>query len=73
MNDLYGCTEDEGETKHLEALDGGRGRVRLVEMDVLHKDSIRAAVKGCAGVFHLACPNIIGEVKDPQVYIYIYV
>ncbi|OIV95075.1 hypothetical protein TanjilG_10895 [Lupinus angustifolius] len=58
--------KDEEETKHLEAMEGAKSRLRLFQMDLLDSDSIAAAIKGCAGVFHLACPNIIGQVKDPQ-------
>ena len=61
--------EDEMETKHLEAMEGAKGHLHFFEMDLLDTDSIAAAIKGCAGVFHLACPNIIGQVKDPEVRI----
>lgn len=61
--------EDENETKHLEAMEGAKGRLNFFVMDLLDSDSIAAAVKGCHGVIHLACPNIIGEVKDPEVKI----
>ncbi|XP_028792431.1 cinnamoyl-CoA reductase 1-like [Neltuma alba] len=58
--------KDDNETKHLEAMEGAKSRLRLFEMDLLDTDSIKAAVKGCAGVFHLACPNVIGQVHDPE-------
>jgi nucleoside-diphosphate-sugar epimerase len=48
-------------------MEGAKGHLKFFEMDLLNSDSIAAAVKGCAGVIHLACPNIIGEVKDPEV------
>lgn len=48
-------------------MEGAKSRLRLFQMDLLDSDSVAAAVKGCAGVLHLACPNIIGEVKDPEV------
>lgn len=57
---------DEDETKHLEAMEGAKSRLRFFQMDLLDNDSIATAIKGCAGVFHLACPNIIGQVKDPE-------
>ncbi|XP_054790564.1 cinnamoyl-CoA reductase 1-like [Prosopis cineraria] len=57
---------DDNETKHLEAMEGAKSRLHLFEMDLLDMDSIKAAVEGCAGVFHLACPNIIGQVQDPE-------
>ncbi|XP_020220286.1 cinnamoyl-CoA reductase 1 [Cajanus cajan] len=58
--------KDEKETKHLEEMEGAKSGLRLFEMDLLDMDSIAAAVKGCSGVIHLACPNIIGQVKDPE-------
>ncbi|KAI8523523.1 hypothetical protein RHMOL_Rhmol13G0080900 [Rhododendron molle] len=57
---------DEKETKHLESLEGAESRLRLFQIDLLDYDSIVAAVNGAAGVFHLASPNIIDEVKDPE-------
>lgn len=48
-------------------MEGAKGRLHFFVMDLLDIDSIAAAVKGCHGVIHLACPNIIGEVKDPEV------
>nr|AFK44321.1 unknown [Lotus japonicus] len=58
--------KDEKETKHLEAMEGAKGRLRLFEMDLLDTNSIATTVKGCNGVIHLACPNVIGEVTDPE-------
>ncbi|KAJ7959876.1 putative Cinnamoyl-CoA reductase [Quillaja saponaria] len=58
--------KDENETKHLEALEGAETRLRLFQIDLLDYNSITAAVKGCAGVFHLASPCIVDRVYDPQ-------
>jgi len=60
-------TDDEAETKHLEALDGAPARLRLFQMDLLDYDSVLATVCGCAGVFHVASPCTIEQVQDPQV------
>ncbi|XP_061347150.1 phenylacetaldehyde reductase-like isoform X2 [Gastrolobium bilobum] len=57
---------DDTETKHLEALEGAPTRLRLFQIDLLDHDSIIAAVRGCAGVFHLASPCIVDQVHDPQ-------
>ncbi|TKY56518.1 Cinnamoyl-CoA reductase 1 [Spatholobus suberectus] len=57
---------DEAETKHLEALDGASARLHLFQMDLLRYDSVLSAVRGCAGVFHLASPCIVDQVHDPQ-------
>ncbi|XP_059663853.1 cinnamoyl-CoA reductase 1-like [Cornus florida] len=37
-----------------------------ISIDLLHYDSIVAAVTGANGVFHLASPNIIDQVHDPE-------
>ncbi|BFG33854.1 hypothetical protein CerSpe_201310 [Prunus speciosa] len=58
--------KDEGETKHLEALEGAATRLRLFQIDLLDYNSIFAAINGCSGVFHLASPNIIDQVQDPE-------
>ncbi|KAK8467120.1 hypothetical protein PHAVU_008G257800 [Phaseolus vulgaris] len=57
---------DEAETKHLQDLDGASERLRLFQMELLHYDSVLAAMRGCAGVFHLASPCIVDQVSDPQ-------
>ncbi|KAH9324631.1 hypothetical protein KI387_004809, partial [Taxus chinensis] len=54
------------ETKHLEAMEGAKERLKLFQMDLLDYESIEAAINGCAGVFHLAMPNTIEAVQDPQ-------
>ncbi|CAL5326279.1 unnamed protein product [Camellia sinensis] len=56
--------KDEKETKHLEVLEGAESR--LFQIDLLDYDSIVAAVTGSSGVFHLASPCIIDQVKDPE-------
>ncbi|EYU18819.1 hypothetical protein ABFS82_04G195500 [Erythranthe guttata] len=57
---------DERETKHLKAMEGAESRLRLFQMDLLNYGSIVAAVAGSAGVFHLASPCIVDEVRDPE-------
>lgn len=57
---------DEKETKHLLALEGAELRLRLFEMDLLNYGSIVAAMTGTTGVFHLASPNIIQKLPDPE-------
>ncbi|KAL2333021.1 hypothetical protein Fmac_014234 [Flemingia macrophylla] len=58
--------EDEEETKHLEEMEGAKSRLHLFEMELLDINSIAAAVKGCSGVIHVACPNISSKVEDPK-------
>ncbi|KAH0747639.1 hypothetical protein KY285_009296 [Solanum tuberosum] len=57
---------DEKETKHLLALEGAESRLRLYQIDLLDYDSIVSAITGAVGVFHLASPCIVDEVKDPE-------
>lgn len=57
---------DEKETKHLKALEGAESRLLLFEMDLLNYGSIVAAMTGTTGVFHLASPNTIDKVPDPE-------
>ncbi|XP_050367475.1 phenylacetaldehyde reductase [Argentina anserina] len=57
---------DDGETKHLEALEGAPARLRLFQIDLLDYASISAAVHGCSGVFHLASPCTVDQVHNPE-------
>ncbi|CAL5093981.1 unnamed protein product [Urochloa decumbens] len=57
--------QDEGETMHLHALDGAGTRLRLFQIDLLDLPSIRAAIEGAQGVFHLASPLIV-QTQDPE-------
>ncbi|KAF7038411.1 hypothetical protein CFC21_048598 [Triticum aestivum] len=58
--------QDEAETKHLQALDGADTRLRLFQMDLLDPASVRPAVEGVHGVFHLASPVILQPAQDPE-------
>ncbi|CAA3013547.1 cinnamoyl- reductase 1 [Olea europaea subsp. europaea] len=59
--------EDEKETKHLEDFEGAKSRLLLFQMDLLNYDSIVTAITGTTGVFHLASPCTVDEVRDPEV------
>ncbi|CAL4993989.1 unnamed protein product [Urochloa decumbens] len=58
--------QDERETQHLEALDGAASRLRLLQMDLLDPASVRAAVEGARGVFHLTSPVTLQLPQDPE-------
>ncbi|CAN6371675.1 unnamed protein product [Urochloa humidicola] len=58
--------QDESETKHLQALDGAALRLRLLQMDLLDPATVRAAVEGASGVFHLASPVTLQTPQDPE-------
>ncbi|KAL2557232.1 NAD(P)-binding Rossmann-fold superfamily protein [Forsythia ovata] len=57
---------DEKETKHLEDFEGAKSRLQLFQMDLFNYDSIVTAITGTTGVFHLASPCIVDEVRDPE-------
>ncbi|XP_022860342.1 cinnamoyl-CoA reductase 1-like isoform X2 [Olea europaea var. sylvestris] len=58
--------KDEKETKHLEDFEGAKSRLLLFQMDLLNYDSIVTAITGTTGVFHLASPCTVDEVRDPE-------
>ncbi|XP_078435709.1 NAD(P)-binding Rossmann-fold superfamily protein [Wolffia australiana] len=57
---------DELETKHLLDLPGASSALRLFQIDLLDYDSVLAAVRGVAGVIHLASPCIVDRVRNPE-------
>ncbi|CAL5011628.1 unnamed protein product [Urochloa decumbens] len=48
--------DDDAKNAHLRALDGATERLTLVRADLLDKESLTAALRGCEGVFHTASP-----------------
>ncbi|XP_058075098.1 phenylacetaldehyde reductase-like [Magnolia sinica] len=57
---------DERETKHLQSLEGAESRLQLFEIDVVDYNSLLHPIRGTVGVFHLASPNVLDRVQDPQ-------
>nr|CAB3474685.1 unnamed protein product [Digitaria exilis] len=56
--------QDEGETKHLQALDGAATRLRLFQMDLLDAaSSMRPAIEGAQGVKELLEPAMKGTLS----------
>lgn len=51
---------------HLKKLDNAAEKLELFKADLLDYDSISAAIKGCSGVFHVACPVPPGSVPNPE-------
>ena len=51
---------------HLGRLEGALENLRLFKADVLDQNALAAAVSGCQGVFHLACPVPTDKVLDPE-------
>ncbi|XP_066373818.1 cinnamoyl-CoA reductase 1-like [Miscanthus floridulus] len=60
---------DPGDAKnaHLPGLDGAAERLRLFKADLLDYGSVAAAIAGCDGVFHVACPVPDYALTDPEV------
>ena len=67
------ATDDPKKTDYLHALDGAKEKLHLFKADLLEEGSFDPGVNGCEGVFHTASPvNFNVNLKDPQVYTYIY-
>jgi cinnamoyl-CoA reductase len=49
------CAADR-KNAHLLALEGAEERLTLCRADVLDYDGLRAAFRGCRGIFHVASP-----------------
>merc|ERR1711915_58887 len=47
-------------------MEGAKERLELFQIDLLDYGSIETAINGSVGVFHLASPCIVEEVKNPQ-------
>nr|GMD15758.1 cinnamoyl-CoA reductase 1 [Ipomoea batatas]GMD18822.1 cinnamoyl-CoA reductase 1 [Ipomoea batatas] len=47
-------------------MEGAESRLRLFQIDLLDYNSILAAITGATGVFHLASPCIVDDVRDPE-------
>ncbi|KAE8766205.1 Dihydroflavonol-4-reductase [Hordeum vulgare] len=48
--------DDVARNAHLRGLEGAAERLTLFRVDLLDKESLVAAFRGCQGVFHTACP-----------------
>ncbi|CAD6336242.1 unnamed protein product [Miscanthus lutarioriparius] len=65
---VHGTVRDPGDAKnaHLPGLDGAAERLRLFKADLLDYGSVAAAIAGCDGVFHVACPVPDYALTDPE-------
>ncbi|KAH7295638.1 hypothetical protein KP509_27G058300 [Ceratopteris richardii] len=52
---------------HLERLEGAKEGLTLLKGDLLDPDSLSAAIDGCSGVFHMACPVPSYASTNPEV------
>ncbi|KAL3845916.1 hypothetical protein ACJIZ3_003319 [Penstemon smallii] len=66
---VHGTVRNPGDDKnaHLKSLENAPEKLKLFKADLLDFDSILAAVKGCDGVFHVACPVPSSSVPNPEV------
>ncbi|KAK1287953.1 Cinnamoyl-CoA reductase 1 [Acorus calamus] len=65
---VHGTVRDPDNEKnaHLKKLDSATENLQLFKADLLDYESISAAIKGCDGVFHVACPVPSGKVPNPE-------
>jgi len=65
---VHATVRDPGDPKnaHLGRLEGASENLRLFKANVLDQNALAAAVSGCRGVFHLACPVPTDKVLDPE-------
>jgi cinnamoyl-CoA reductase len=56
---------DDPKNAHLWALDGAAERLTMVRVDLLDRDTLRAAFHGCDGVIHTASPMHDTPVSTP--------
>ena len=55
---------EDGKYEHLKELEGAKERLHLVKGDILDYESLIEVIRGCDGVFHMACLLI----DDPVSY-----
>jgi hypothetical protein len=57
-------------SKHLLELPGASDRLKLFVADLKEPGCFDTVVEGCDGVFHTACPVLIKDITDPQVFFF---
>ncbi|XP_021815509.1 cinnamoyl-CoA reductase 2-like [Prunus avium] len=69
---VHGTVRQPGDSKyaHLNKLEKASENLKLFKADLLDYDSLRAAVEGCTGVFHVASPvPAAHSVADPEEFL----
>lgn len=51
---------------HLMKLEKASENLKLFKVDLLDYNSFSAAITGCDGVFHVACPVPFGSISNPE-------
>ncbi|CAL9028435.1 unnamed protein product [Prunus brigantina] len=66
---VHGTVRQPGASKyaHLNKLEKASENLKLFKADLLDYDSLRSAVEGCSGVFHVASPAVLSELLEPAV------
>lgn len=66
---VHGTVRDPEDPKHchLKNLENASQNLKLFKADLLDYDSLCTAIKGCSGVFHVACPVPPGSLPNPEV------
>ncbi|XP_042438074.1 cinnamoyl-CoA reductase 1-like [Zingiber officinale] len=66
---VHGTVRDLGDKKnaHLKELENASANLQLFKADMLDYDSVRSAIAGCEGVFHVACPVPSTRSLNPDV------
>ncbi|PIA26234.1 hypothetical protein AQUCO_09500005v1 [Aquilegia coerulea] len=65
----HGTVRNPGDEKnaHLKKLEKAAENLKLFPADLLNYESLRKAISGCTGVFHVACPVPSNTVPNPEV------
>ncbi|KAF7140877.1 hypothetical protein RHSIM_Rhsim06G0002800 [Rhododendron simsii] len=65
---VHGTVRDPQNDKnaHLKKLEKASENLKLFKADLLDYNSLSAAITGCDGVFHVACPVPSGSVPNPE-------
>ncbi|KAF6155778.1 hypothetical protein GIB67_007425, partial [Kingdonia uniflora] len=60
------CLAGDNKNTHLKRLDNATGNLKLFKENLLDYDSLHAAIEGCIGLFHVACPVAFGDMPNPE-------
>ncbi|KAG5542703.1 hypothetical protein RHGRI_015730 [Rhododendron griersonianum] len=65
---VHGTVRDPQNDKnaHLKKLEKASENLKLFKVDLLDYNSLSAAITGCDGVFHVACPVPFGSISNPE-------
>ncbi|XP_010413837.1 PREDICTED: cinnamoyl-CoA reductase 1 [Camelina sativa] len=65
---VHGTVRDPDNEKyaHLKKLDKAGDKLKLFKADLLDYESLKSAIAGCSGVFHVACPVPSSSVPNPE-------